>query len=131
MELDDGHYVVQDEADNGAKSPALREFDVKETNDADLPETDASVTAATTDSSDPAHEYEWETDGLKAGNNTITFDSQGKKALHLIVAAPIKGNATIDDVVKELQSNGPPKSIDFEAPARPRSSTAARRRPRP
>jgi hypothetical protein len=114
VKLDEGHYVVRDEADNGAKEPPATEFTVNDTNDADLPDTDATVTAATTGSSDPAHEYEWKTDGLKAGENTITFDSQGKEALHIIAAAPIKGNASIDDVVKDLQSNGPPKSIDFE-----------------
>src|SRR4051794_22930163 len=114
VKLDEGHYVIRDEADNGAKEVPSAEFDVSETNDADLPDTDATVTAATTGSSDPAHEYEWKTDGLKAGQNTITFDSQGKEALHVIAAFPIRGTASIDDVVKDLQSNGPPKSIDFE-----------------
>jgi hypothetical protein len=113
--LDEGHYAVQDDAENDAKTPPYAEFDVKDTNDADLPETDAKVTAATTDSGDPAHEYEWQTEGLKAGVNKISFDSQGDEALHLIVAAPINGNATIDQVAKELDSNGPPRSIDFES----------------
>jgi hypothetical protein len=45
----------------------------------------------------------------------VTFDSQGDKALHILVAAPINGNATIDQVAKELDSNGPPRSIDFDA----------------
>lgn len=115
VKLDEGHYVLQDDAENGAKSPPYTEFDVKDTNDADLPDTDAKVIAATTDSGDPAHEYEWQTEGLKAGVNTITFDAQGDKALHVLVAAPINGNATIDQVAQELDSNGPPKSIDFEA----------------
>jgi hypothetical protein len=115
VKLDEGHYVLQDDAENGAKAPPYTEFDVKDTNGADLPETDAKVTAATTDSGDPAHEYEWQTEGLKAGVNKITFDSQGDKALHILVAAPINGNATIDQVAQELDSNGPPRSIDFEA----------------
>jgi hypothetical protein len=115
VKLDEGHYVLQDDAENGAKAPPYTEFDVKDTNDADLPDTDAKVTAATTDSGDPAHEYEWQTEGLKAGVNKITFDAQGDKALHVLVAAPINGNATIDQVAQELDSNGPPKSIDFEA----------------
>jgi hypothetical protein len=114
VDLEEGHYALVDDAENGAKEPAHAEFDVSETNDADLPETDAKVTAATTDSGDPAHEYEWKTEGLKAGNNRITFDSQGDKALHVIVAAPINGDATIDQVGKELDSNGPPRSIDFQ-----------------
>lgn len=114
VELDEGHYVVQDDAENGAKNPPYTEFDVKGTNDADLPETDASVTAATTDSQDPAHEYEWQSEGLKAGQNEITFDSQGEEALHILLAAPIRGNATIEQVGKELDSNAPPRSIDFQ-----------------
>jgi hypothetical protein len=112
VKLDEGNYVIRDEASNGAKDVPATEFKVNDTNDADLPDTNATVTAATTGSSDPAHEYEWKTDGLKAGENTITFDSQGKEALHIIAAAPIKGTATIDDVAKDLQSNGPPKSLD-------------------
>jgi hypothetical protein len=112
VDLDEGHYAVIDDAENGAKQPPHAEFDVSGDNGADLPDADATVTAATTGEKDP--EYEWQTDGLKAGNNTFTFDSQGKEALHIIVAAPIKGNATIEQVGKELDSNGPPKSIDFE-----------------
>ena len=114
VELDEGHYVVQDDAENGAKTSPYTEFDVKETNDADLPDADAEVVAATTGSDDPASEYEWKTDGLKAGANTFTFDSQGDEALHVLVAAPIKGDATIEQVGQELDSNGPPRSVDFE-----------------
>jgi hypothetical protein len=114
VDLDEGHYALVDDAENGAKEPPHTEFDVKDTNDADLPDTDATVTAATTDSDDPAHEYEWKDEGLKAGENTITFDSQGDKALHILIAAPIKGNATIEQVGQDLDSNGPPRSIDFE-----------------
>ena len=114
VELDEGHYAVQDDAENDAKGPTYTEFDVHDTNDADLPDTDATVTAATTDSDDPAHEYEWKSDGLKAGVNKITFDSEGDEALHVLVAAPIKGNATIEQVGEELDSNGPPRSVDFE-----------------
>jgi hypothetical protein len=110
VELDEGHYVVQDDVAGGPNSP-FAEFDVKSTNDADLPDADATVTAATTGEEDP--EYEWTSDGLKAGENKITFDSEGDKALHVLVAAPIKGNATIDQVGQELDSNGPPRSIDI------------------
>jgi hypothetical protein len=112
LKLDEGHYVAVDDAQGGPQSPHA-EFDVSDENDADLPDTDATVTAATTDSGDPAHEYEWTDDGLKAGENTITFDSQGDEALHVLIAAPIKGDATIEDVAKELDSNGPPQSVDI------------------
>jgi hypothetical protein len=111
VKLDEGHYAVEDDAGEGGAKP-YTEFDVNDENDADLPDTDAKVTAATTGEKDP--EYEWQTDGLKAGANTITFDAQGKEALHVIAAFPIKGNATIDQVGQELDSNGPPTSIDFE-----------------
>jgi hypothetical protein len=113
VQLDEGHYAIQDDAENGAKEPPYAEFDVKEANDADLPETDATVVAATTGQNDP--EYEWQVDGLKAGANTLTFESQGDEALHHIVALPIKGNATIDQVGQELnsQTSGPPKTVDI------------------
>jgi hypothetical protein len=110
VKLDEGHYVVQDDVAGGPNSP-YGEFDVKGTNDADLPDANATVTAATTGEEDP--QYEWKSEGLKAGQNKITFDSEGDKALHVLVAAPIKGNATIDQVGQELDSNGPPRSIDF------------------
>lgn len=113
VRLDEGHYVIQDDAENGAKSPPYGEFDVTGTNDAELPETDATVTAATTGSRDPAHEYEWKSEGLEAGANEITFDSQGAEALHILVAAPIRGNATIEQVGRELDSNAPPRSLAF------------------
>jgi uncharacterized cupredoxin-like copper-binding protein len=111
VKLDEGHYVVQDDAEGGPNSP-YAEFDVKETNDADLPETDASVAAATTGQENP--EYQWETSGLKAGPSEITFKSEGAEALHHIIAAPINGDATIEQVGQELDSNGPPRSIDID-----------------
>jgi hypothetical protein len=113
VRLDEGHYVIQDDAENGARNPPYAEFDVRGTNDAELPETDATITAATTGSQDPAHEYEWKSEGLEAGANEITFDSQGTEALHILVAAPIRGNATIAQVGRELDSNAPPRSLAF------------------
>jgi hypothetical protein len=112
VKLDEGHYVLQDDADNGAKQPAYTEFDVKSTNDADLPSTDAKVTAATTGQKEP--EYRWESSGLKAGDNTITFDSKGDKALHILVAVPVKGNPTDDQLKQQLESHGEPQNLDFQ-----------------
>jgi hypothetical protein len=51
-------------------------------------------------------------DGLKAGQNTFTFDSKGDDALHHVIAAPIKGDATIEDVKRALESNAGPPPID-------------------
>ncbi|MGI8922415.1 MAG: hypothetical protein ACR2HD_12260 [Solirubrobacteraceae bacterium] len=115
VKLDEGHYVITDDAQNGAKEPASTEFDVTESGDGDLPDTDAKVTAAETGEEDP--EWEWKIDGLKAGENTFTFVSEGEKALHHIVAFPIIGDATIDDVKQQLDQDGPPSGppvVDFE-----------------
>jgi hypothetical protein len=111
VDLEEGHYLAVDDDADG--KPPYAEFDVSGDNGADLPDTEATVTAATTGEDDP--EYEWQVDGLKAGENTFTFVSEGDKALHHILAAPIKGDATLDDVSAELDSNGPPKSIDFDS----------------
>jgi hypothetical protein len=110
VDLPEGHYLAVDDAAQGGK-PAYTEFDVAGDNGADLPDADASITAAETNGDPP---YEWKVDGLKAGENTFTFVSEGKDALHHVIAAPIKGDATIEDVQADLDSNGPPKSIDFE-----------------
>jgi hypothetical protein len=112
VKLDEGHYVIEDDADNGAKKHAYTEFDVKSTNDADLPSTDAKVTAATTGQKEP--EYQWDSSGLKAGSNTITFDSKGDKALHILVAVPVKGNVSDDQLKQQLESNGEPQNLDFQ-----------------
>ena len=112
VKIDEGHYVLQDDAENGAK-PSTTEFDVTGGEaEGELPDTDASVTAATTGEEDP--EYEWETDGLVAGENTITFKSEGDEALHHIQAFPLKDGATIEQAQQDLESNGRPQAIDFE-----------------
>lgn len=116
VKLDEGHYVLQDDADNGSKQPPYTEFTVKGTNDADLPSSDAKVTAATTGQKAPQPEYQWESSGLKAGDNTITFDSKGDEALHILVAVPVTGNLTDDQIKQALESqNGPPpQGLDFQ-----------------
>lgn len=110
--LDEGNYFVQDDADNGGEGTVLSEFTVTGDGEGELPETEATVTAAETGEGD--EKYSWETDGLVAGENEITFISEGEEALHHIIAAPIKGDATIEDVRADLESDGPPKSVDFE-----------------
>lgn len=115
VKLDKGHYVITDDADNGAKKPATAEFDVTDSGGGDLPKTDAKVTAAETGQTDP--EWEWQVDGLKAGTNTFTFVAEGDKALHHLVAFPIIGDATLDDVKQQLAQHGPPTGppvVDFE-----------------
>jgi hypothetical protein len=50
-----------------------------------------------------AHEYTFEDEGLKAGENEVAFQNDGAQPHHLIVA-PIKGDATIEEVEKAFAS---------------------------
>jgi len=62
------------------------------------------------------HEFEWVTSGLRAGTNEVTFDNPGKE-IHVAVAFPIVGKATLADVKKALSQEGKPSGpppIDFE-----------------
>ncbi len=102
-ELSEGKYVLFD-TENGGKA----EFEVTgEAADAELPSTDASITAV---------DYGFETDGLKAGKNTITFKNEGKE-LHHVIATPIAQGATIQEVEEFASSDeepsGPPP-LEFE-----------------
>jgi hypothetical protein len=108
VNLPEGNYAIVS-APEGSKTPATADLTVGGGEEGDLPSTDASVTAA--DEGDD--EYKWEISGLTAGENTFTFNSEGDDALHHLILAPIVGDATIDDVKKELESNGPPESLDF------------------
>ena len=101
--LEPGRYFVFD-TDGGASA----EFEVTgEAADAQLPSTPATITAK---------EYGFDTSGLKAGTNELTFDNAGKE-LHHVIAAPYNKGATLADVKKfaaeEGESSGPPP-IDFE-----------------
>ena len=112
VNLDPGHYAIVDLGAGGGKPPALSgsqtEFDASSGDAGDLPSTDATVTAAEAGKD----KYEWQISGLKAGTNEITFNSKGDEALHHVIAAPLKGNASIDDVKKALESQSGPPPID-------------------
>jgi hypothetical protein len=55
-----------------------------------------------------AVEYTFEDDGLEAGENEIAFQNEGAQPHHLIIA-PIKGDATIEDVKAAIKDEkGPP-----------------------
>ena len=60
-----------------------------------------------------AAEYTFEDDGLEAGENEIAFQNVGAQPHHLIVA-PIKGDATIEEVEKAFagKDEGPPPAED-------------------
>jgi uncharacterized cupredoxin-like copper-binding protein len=74
---------------------------------ASLPETDGSITAS---------EYRFEAKGLKAGENTFTFENAGTQ-LHHVLALPIADGKTLEDVkaafASEQEPTGPPP-VDFE-----------------
>jgi hypothetical protein len=110
VKLPEGHYVLADAAAFSGPSggpPATAPLKVSGEAAGDLPSTPATVTAA-----NPAKDkYKWETSGLKAGKNTITFNSKGKEAVHLMIAVPVKGKAPpLSQIKKDLASNGPPPS---------------------
>jgi len=101
--LEPGRYFVMD-TDGGASA----EFEVTgEASNAELPSTPATITAK---------EYGFETSGLKAGKQKITFDNAGKE-LHHVIAVPYNKGATFADVKKfttsEEEPSGPPP-VDFE-----------------
>ena len=58
-------------------------------------------------------EYGFETSGLKAGVNRVTFSNVGKEWHHAVIEK-IKAGKTIDDVKKEMASNlqGPPQTVE-------------------
>jgi hypothetical protein len=110
LNLPEGNYVVIDAAalggpSSGPPTTAAMKFTSGDTGD--LPSTTATVKAAHTGKD----KYAWDISGLKSGKQSVTFDSEGNDALHLIAAVPLKGNAPPDSqIVKDLGSNGPPPS---------------------
>jgi hypothetical protein len=112
LNLEAGNFVITDAAEFGGK-PATAEMTVTEGDEGDLPGTEGAVTAEETGDD----EYAWDVSGLKAGKQQITFDSEGDKAIHLMIAVPVKGKAPpLSQIKKDFaKENGPPPSyIDFE-----------------
>jgi hypothetical protein len=111
QELAPGDYVA---FDTQSEKPVTAEFTVtdEQGSDAELPETEATLTAK---------DYSFETSGLKAGDNVITFENTGKE-LHHAVILPITPGATSAEVREFLASDegeGPegPPPVDFEGAA--------------
>jgi hypothetical protein len=109
VNLPEGNYVLVDAAalggPGGGGPPATAGIKLSGGSTGDLPSTSAQVTADTAGTD----KWKWEISGLKAGSNQITFDSKGNDAVHLIIAAPIKGTAPpLSQIQKDLGSNGPP-----------------------
>jgi hypothetical protein len=114
LNLEPGNFVIADAAQFGGK-PATAELKVDDGSSGDLPSTDATVVADET-----GHDkYEWDVSGLAAGNHPITFESEGDEAIHLIIAAPLKGKVPpLSQIKKEFgeEKEGPPPAyLDFEA----------------
>jgi hypothetical protein len=109
--LDPGKYLVVDEGGPGSSGPpAYSQFTVAGKAPGSLPTTPTTVTADRTGKD----KYAWKVAGeLKSGEQDVTFVSKGKDALHLIVAFKLNGNASKDEIVKGLKSQGkPPKFVD-------------------
>jgi hypothetical protein len=95
--LEPGTYYVL----SGDKPPkgALPKFEVKAGEGGELPEGDGTVTAS---------EYKFEGTGLKAGKIKLQLRNEGKQWHHFL-AAPLKPNATVDQVKKFFKDEkGPP-----------------------
>jgi hypothetical protein len=76
-----------------------------------LPKTPAAVIAAKV-----KHGYQWTLSGLRAGTDQVTFQSQGKKALHQLVALRLKGNPSLAQLKRAIQSNGTSQLADTSSP---------------
>lgn len=113
LNLEAGNFLIVDAAAFGGK-PATAEMKVTDGSEGDLPSTDATVVAE----EKGEDEYAWDISGLKAGGGAVTFESEGDEAIHLIIAAPLKGKVPpLSQIKKEFASeNGPPPAyLDFEA----------------
>lgn len=115
-----GRYFVTDTEtgdDDKAKAPsrvgALAELTVTAGADGALPATAGTIKIA----DDGKDRYKFETSGLTAGANQVTFDnaSESDEALHHVIAFPIVPGKTLADVRKAFSSqnaSGPPP-LDF------------------
>jgi len=110
VKLPAGDYgVIDDDSDNGpppAASGAKASFKVAGDNLGKITDAGAKIEAK-----DKGHHgFEWVTSNLKPGKNELTFDNASKE-IHLVIAAPILGKATLADVKKfltDMKSSGPP-----------------------
>lgn len=115
VKLPAGNYAVVDaESDNGpppAVFGAQATFKVAGDNGGAIKSTDAKIEAKK-----KGKEFEFVASGLKPGTQDLTFDNKSKE-IHLVVAFPILGKATLADVKKSLAQQGKPSGpppVDFE-----------------
>ncbi len=107
LNLPEGNYVLVDAAALGGSSgpPATAGIKLSGGSSGDLPDTPGQITAGTA-----GHDkFKWDISGLSPGTNQLTFTSKGQDAVHLVIAAPIKGKAPpLSQIKKDFASNGPP-----------------------
>jgi hypothetical protein len=107
QDLKPGRYVAFDMegSEEGAK-PATAEFTITDEKgtEAGIPETDAKITAK---------DFSFETSGLKAGDNLLTFENTGKELHHAIVL-PVKPGASFAEVKEEFSKEDGNPAVDFE-----------------
>lgn len=85
--------------------PPYMSFEVSgEESDAELPSEEATVTAS---------EYAFESEGLKPGANRLVFDNAGGEPHH-VIAMPIVGDATIEDVEEFFKTEKGKPPVAFE-----------------
>jgi len=105
QDLEPGDYVA---FDSQGDKPVTAEFTVgDDESDASFPETEATITA---------EDYEFKTEGLKAGDNVITFENVGDELHHAIIL-PIRPGVKFAEVKKFVTSDEEPEGqppVDFE-----------------
>lgn len=92
------HAIGQIQSEGEEIKPPTVTIEVEGEGGGELPDAPATITAV---------DYGFETEGLKAGKNTIKFDNAGEE-LHHVVAAPIAQGATFEDVKKFAMTEGEP-----------------------
>ena len=113
VNLPSGQYIVTDLGGPGSSGPpATAPVKVSGGSDGDLPSTDTTVTGQ----EKGKDKYAWNVDGdLKAGENQITFKSEGDEAIHLLGAFRINGKHSDSEIAKALEGGGPPPYVDQQS----------------
>ncbi len=113
VQLPAGNYAVTDVGGPSSSGPpAVMNLTVSGGSGGSLPSTPTTITAASTGKD----KYAWKVAGaLKAGANTVTFDSKGNDTIHLLSAVRITGHHSQAEILKALKSNGrPPSWVDVQ-----------------
>lgn len=75
---------------------------------------DSEASLDAPDATVDAYDYNFSTDGLKAGVNEVLFENTGAEAHH-VVYAPILGDATLDEIKTFLKDEKGPPPVDDKA----------------